>query len=271
MLRSLNSGVSGLKAFQTKLDVIGNNIANVNTTGFKKGTVVFEEVVSQTIKDATTPTTSQGGISPLQIGLGTRVANIQSVFSPGSPTITNRTTDLYIDGNGFFAVQDANGDQFLTRAGNFTLDGLNQIVNPDGMLLLDSTGNPITLESDIISFTVAIDGKVIGLKSDGSTEASPGVGKTAVQITTVSVTNPSGLKKEGGSLYSLTTNADSNPDIKSLLPSNSQLIAGQLEMSNVDLSEEMTEMIIAQRGLQANSKIITTSDQVLEEIINLKR
>lgn len=277
MLRSLNSGVAGLRSFQTKLDVIGNNIANVNTVGFKKGRVVFEDVFSQTVKNANAPTTASGGTNPIQVGLGTKVSSIDTLFSPGSPTITNNATDLYIDGNGFFVVQDPNGKPLLTRAGNFTLDSDNQLVNPNGLKVLDNKGNTIQLPDDYISFSVNIDGTITGLKPDGTIETLQDAAGDDVQIANVVVTNPGGLKKEGGSLYSLTLNADQN-NMTTLLANDrngtntsGQIISGALEMSNVDLAEEMTDMITAQRGFQANAKIITVSDSVLEELVNLKR
>ncbi|MEH7273618.1 flagellar hook-basal body complex protein [Neobacillus vireti] len=280
MLRSLNSGVSGLKGFQTKLDVIGNNIANVNTVGFKKGRVVFEDIFSQTVKGATGPTPAagatlpSGGTNPIQVGLGTRVGSIDTLHTPGSPTTTNIGTDLYIDGDGYFVVQDGTG-KFLTRAGNFSLDSENNLVNQNGMFVLDQGGNTIKipLGTTYIDFSIDANGYVIGVKSDGNSE------KSLNKIATVTVDNPKGLLKEGGSLYSLTPNAASEVTpggadlITELLAkgSNAKIIAGTLEMSNVDLSEELTEMITAQRGFQANAKIITVSDQILEELVNLKR
>ncbi|MEH7009963.1 flagellar basal-body rod protein FlgF [Neobacillus niacini] len=266
MLRSLNSGVSGLKGFQTKLDVIGNNIANVNTVGFKKGRVVFEDIFSQTVKAASGPTATSGGTNSIQVGLGTRVGSIDTIHTPGSPTTTYIGTDLYIDGDGFFVVENAAGEQFLTRAGNFRVDSSNQLVNQNGMFVLDSTGTPITISDTYISFAIDANGSIIGVNPDGTSV------DTGTKIGTVAVDNPSGLNKAGGSLYSLTPNADSLP-MATLLAngSNTQIISGTLEMSNVDLSEEMTDMITAQRGFQANAKIITVSDSILEELVNLKR
>jgi flagellar hook protein FlgE len=266
MLRSLNAGVSGLKGFQTKLDVIGNNIANVNTVGFKKGRVVFEDIFSQTVKAATGPTGTTGGTNPIQVGLGSRVGSIDTLHTPGSPTTTNIGTDLYIDGDGFFIVQNGAGEQFLTRAGNFKLDSSNQLVNQNGMFVLDSTGAPITISDQYISFAIDANGSIIGVNPDGTSV------DTGTKIGTAAVNNPGGLLKAGGSLYSLSPNADSLP-MAALIArgSNTQIISGTLEMSNVDLSEELTDMITAQRGFQANAKIITVSDSILEELVNLKR
>ncbi|WP_059172703.1 flagellar hook-basal body complex protein [Bacillus sp. FJAT-27445] len=271
MLRSLNSGVSGLKAFQTKLDVIGNNIANVNTVGFKKSRVVFEDIFSQTVKNASGPNANTGGTNPIQVGLGTKVASIDTIHTPGSPTTTNIGTDLYLDGDGFFVVHkldNANNKEFfLTKAGNFMFDKDNQLVNQNGMYVTDSTGAKISFTpGTYVSLSINQDGSIIGVRPDGTPV------NTNVKIGTVTVNNPAGLKKEGGSLYSLTQNADTRTAIALLgTANNNQIVSGALEMSNVDLSEEMTDMITAQRGFQANAKIITVSDSVLEELVNLKR
>lgn len=271
MLRSLNSGVSGLKAFQTKLDVIGNNIANVNTVGFKKSRVVFEDIFSQTVKNATGPNANTGGTNPIQVGLGTKVGSIDTMHTPGSPTTTNVGTDLYLDGDGFFVVHSVdkagNKQYFLTKAGNFTFDQNYQLVNQNGMFVTDTNGNKITVTpGTYVSISVDSDGTIIGVKPDGT---SAPIGQ---KIGTATVNNPAGLKKEGGSLYSLTPNADSRNAVTLLgTANNNQIVSGALEMSNVDLSEEMTDMITAQRGFQANAKIITVSDSVLEELVNLKR
>lgn len=265
MLRSLNSGVSGLKAFQTKLDVIGNNIANVNTVGYKKSQVVFEDLFSQTLTGANAPAGTRGGTNPIQVGLGTKVNTIRNVFTPGSPMATYNLTDLYIDGDGFFVVKDGT-QEYLTRAGNFSLDTNKNLVNQNGMLvsLVDKvSGAPAPTSPSPLatfdSFSVAPDGSITGINSNGTTTV------TSYKIKTVTVTNPNGLEKEGSSLYKTTPNAVASPT------TNVNIISGQLEMSNVDLSEEMTDMITAQRGFQANAKIITTSDSILEELINLKR
>ncbi|MCM3693270.1 flagellar hook-basal body complex protein [Neobacillus niacini] len=283
MLRSLNSGVSGLRAFQTKLDVIGNNIANVNTTGFKKSRVVFEDLFSQTIKNATAATEISGGVNPLQIGIGTNVASVDQLFSPGSPTTTNNVNDLYLDGDGFFVVQNGSGTQYLTRAGNFSLDSLNHLVNPDGMLVMDTSDpqEPIIIPADAVTYSIDSNGiitgvnalgeRILGVDANGNSVTDPNAQYNPIKIAIATVDNPNGLKKLGGSLYTTTTNSGDVEIPNRNGITNTQIITGALEMSNVDLAEEMTDMITAQRGFQANSKIITTSDMILDELINLKR
>ncbi|MEH7336038.1 flagellar hook-basal body complex protein [Neobacillus drentensis] len=275
MLRSLNSSVSGMKAFQNKLDVIGNNIANVNTVGFKKSRIMFQDVLSQTVRGSSTPNGNAGGTNPVQIGLGVKTASVDTIQTPGSPTTTNLSSDLYIDGNGFFVAQNDNGSKYLTRAGNFDRDANGDLVTSQGFKVLGfdaatNTLGPINIDSDkFVSYTIDFNGVVKGVAADGTTSDIATLG-------TVVVSNPGGLKKVGGSMYELTGNSDRETIIDNLIQKRQdnnagQIVSGQLEMSNVDLSEEITEMIIAQRGFQANAKVITVSDSILEELVNLKR
>lgn len=275
MLRSLYSGVSGMKGFQTKLDVIGNNIANVNTIGFKAGRVMFQDILSQTISGVTAPEAGViGGVNPQQIGLGVTIASIDTMHTPGSAMSTFNPTDLRIDGDGFFAVRESDDQDgfYLTRAGNFHIDGQRQLVNADGMYVLSSDGDRIELDDEIVAFRISTQGEIISIDQDGNSE------ETGIFIGLVSVSNPSGLEKLGGNLYRVTPNAhEDGMDGVEIGQANDPelgtgaIISGQLEMSNVDLTTEFTEMIVAQRGFQANSRIITTSDEILQEVVNLKR
>ncbi|RKD24245.1 flagellar basal body rod protein FlgG [Ammoniphilus oxalaticus] len=281
MLRSLYSGISGMQGFQTKLDVIGNNVANVNTVGYKKSRVMFQDILSQTVAGATAPGVA-GGVNPKQIGLGVNAAAIDVVHSPGSPMTTNLSTDLSIDGDGFFIVSPDGGNaQYLTRAGNFTRDANGDLVTAQGYHVLDEDGNVINIprydESASIgytSFSIDMNGQVWGTRGDdGTTELVSVDGGAGDTIGIATVNNPGGLQKLGGSLYEVTTNAHPGgvPVIGTPETSSVQIISGQLEMSNVELTEEFAEMIVAQRGFQANARTITTSDSILEEVVNLKR
>mgnify|MGYP001473180213 CR=1 FL=1 len=272
MLRSLYSGISGMRGFQTKLDVIGNNIANVNTIGFKAGRVMFEDILSQKMAGVTAPTDESGGVNPQQVGLGVTIAAIDTLHTPGSAMTTNVPTDLRIDGDGFFVVSP-NGDEenvFFTRAGNFTLDANGNLVTSSGMFVMGVDG-PIQIDlEEITAFTISQDGVIVAVNADGTTEP------TDLQIAVAKFANPGGLEKVGGNLYRVTPNANPDGAFELLAPNDPEagtgaIISGQLEMSNVDLTSEFTEMIVAQRGFQANSRIITTSDEVLQEIVNLKR
>ena len=271
MLRSMYSGVSGMRGFQTKLDVIGNNIANVNTVGFKSGRVMFKDIMSQTVSGVTAPVDGgAGGSNAKQVGLGVSIGSIDTLQTAGSAQTTNNPLDLRIDGDGFFMVK-LTGDQdvaYLTRAGDFHLDGARNLVTSDGLHVCDSNGDPITLEDNVTSFTISQDGTVVEKLDDGTTTAGP-------QIGVAKITNPEALEKIGGNLYRMTLNASADGTYEPTTANNGEtgtgaIVSGQLEMSNVDLTGEFTEMIVAQRGFQANSRIITTSDEVLQEVVNLK-
>ncbi len=271
MLRSLYSGVAGMRGFQTKLDVIGNNIANVNTVGFKANRVMFQDVLSQTITGATTPIDGErGGTNPVQVGLGSVISSIDTIHTEGSPQTTGQGTDLQINGDGYFAVQNgADGEILLTRAGNFTVDGMGYLVTSDGYFVLDAGGAPIQIPEEVTSFSIGNTGIITTTDAEGGQEEMGPIGL-------VTVTNPMGLEKVGGTRFRITGNANEEVDVAGLIgeplvEGRGQIIAGRLEMSNVELTNEFTEMIIAQRGFQANSRIITTSDEILQEVVNLKR
>ncbi|TKD70552.1 flagellar hook-basal body complex protein [Pseudalkalibacillus hwajinpoensis] len=265
MLKSMYSGVSGMRGFQTKLDVIGNNIANVNTVGFKKSTVMFKDLLSQNMGGDSVNTT--------QVGLGSSLSSINTIHTSGSPITTGNQTDLSFQGEGYFVV--GSGDnEYLTRSASFqvqveeneggessgklvTTQGQEVLAIPEGGTI-DTPGVPI----DDISRIINVDGNgVLTYVSSETNEVATATLKTGT------VQNAAGLEKIGGSLYRLTGKSGGLQDI----PEASRIISGQLEMSNVDLTEEFTEMILAQRGFQANSRVITTSDEMLQEIVNLKR
>jgi flagellar hook protein FlgE len=275
------SGISGMKNFQTKLDVIGNNIANVNTYGFKKGRVTFKDMVSQTISGATADNGIRGGVNPKQVGLGSSLSTIDTIQTQGSLQTTGRSLDLGISGDGFFVVApgDGNGQleldsARLTRAGNFYLDDGGCLVNSDGYYVLDKSLSKITIPTDAESFSIGNNGSVTVIGKTPPTPANPIIALTKVP-------NPDGLQKVGDNLYTFSANsgkldaASQSITTNDLLQSGDQgtgdIVSGALEMSNVDLSEEFTEMIVAQRGFQANTRIITTSDEILQELVNLKR
>ena len=387
MLRSLYSGISGLRAHQTMLDVTGNNIANVNTAGFKASSTQFQDTLSQMTQGASGPQAEIGGTNPAQIGLGVRVAGVSTNFAQGSSQSTGRVTDMMISGDGFF-VTSKGGQQLFTRAGAFSPDASGQLVSPDGGVLqgwtavdgVVNTGGPVgslalnannlvpaasttavtvdgnlpseggTLErvvkvydatgaqrnltlsfagagdswnvsavdengatgtatlgftggkltsggsltvggitvslpdvsafagttslavsgqngsaaGKLESYTLGSDGSLIGSFSNGAKQV---LGKIAL----ANFTNPAGLEKSGGSSYVATANSGGVQLGGAGDAGIGGLSSGSLEMSNVDLSQEFTNLIVAQRGFQANARIITTSDEVLQELGNLKR
>ncbi|TFC04211.1 flagellar hook protein FlgE [Cryobacterium mannosilyticum] len=390
MLRSLYSGISGLRSHQTMLDVTGNNIANVNTTAFKASAVQFQDTLSQLSQGAGGPQATVGGTNPAQVGLGVKVAGISTNFAQGSSQATGKATDIMISGDGFFVTQ-LGGETLYSRSGAFDFDGEGRLVTPAGAIVQGWTGvngqineggtignitlplqsiipakptdkavmggnlpsdapigttlmrdvkvydalgasrtlaltfkstgagtwdvsaadgtttaaAPLTFAGGVVvsgaklmvgtvevnmgdlkgyaglptatfnsqngseagtlkSFTLGKDGTLVGLFSNGG-QASIG------RIALATFSNPGGLEKAGSSEYRSTFNSGNAalgaPGSGGL----GSLSGGALEMSNVDLSQEFTNLIVAQRGFQANARIITTSDEVLQELTNLKR
>ncbi len=419
MLRSMFSAISGLKAHQTKLDTVGNNIANVNTVGYKSSQTVFQDTLSQVLSNGSAPTETTGGTNPAQVGLGVKVAGITTNFSQGSTQSTSRSTDFMISGDGFFVTQAGN-EQLYTRAGSFDFDGQGRLVTSDGSILqgwaatngvvdtngkigdlsvpygqvmppsastkggftgnltsgaatgdavesqitmYDALGNahqvtatftktatanqwslalkdengatitppdidpatagvqaplldfdpatgaiaagdrsvtfapsaamagswPGTLTLDLSSisqfgakssmkptttdgyamgtlqsFSLSSDGTIVGVYSNSLRQD---IGKLAM----ATFSNPGGLEKSGNSSYRVGNNSGVAVIGAAGTGGAGTLTAGALEMSNVDLASEFTDLIIAQRGFQANSRVITTSDEVLQSLVQLGR
>jgi flagellar hook protein FlgE len=401
------SAISGLRAHQTKLDVTGNNIANVNTVGFKASQTVFQDTLSQVIRAGGAPAADRGGTNPAQVGLGVRLAAINTSFVQGSAQTTGRATDVMISGDGLFVVNSVN-EQLYSRAGAFNFDAEGKLVTPTGAAVqgwpavngvvdnnaplgdirlpmgtliaptatdtvvisgnlpanapdpstitrsiktYDVTGNTVNLTetfgftggvwsvtvsdgtnsvgpttltfgangqvtgptftdknnvtkvgiqydplstgagigidmgglteytgnttvqplsqngapaATLQSFSINPDGQLVGVFSNGNKQ-------TVGQLALANFNNPPGLEKTGDSLYRFTVNSGlaqiGEPGTSGL----GTLQSGAVEMSNVDLAQEFTNLIVAQRGFQANSKVISTSDDVLQELVNLKR
>ncbi len=408
MMRSMFAGVSGLRSHQTMMDVVGNNIANVNTAGFKSAQITFGEAMAQTLQGPAGAGLESGGTNPLQIGLGVQVASIDGVFTQGATQITGRPTDIAVQGDGFF-ILDSSGGRVYTRAGSFRWDESGNLVAPGGQLVqgwladptgaiqtqtavtsinlplsqvidpvetsevmvggnlsadtaindvhttsivvYDSLGDPqellvefektaantwtasatmngssLTLSSTAVTFdssgemtsagTITVsgytppganaisidlemagstpvvqfgggssaesvdqDGNAIGFLTDFSIAAngtisgqfSNGETKVLAMIATATFNNPSGLIRAGETRFEASVNSG-QPLIGEPGNGNRGMLAsGALEMSNVDLAQEFTNLIIAQRGFQANSRVITASDEVLADLVNLKR
>ena len=269
MMRSLYSGVTGLRNHQTKMDVIGNNIANVNTIGYKSSRVIFQDIYSQTVKPASTSGGGSGGTNPQQIGLGVQVATIDVMHTKGTPQYTGYALDLSIDGDGYFVIQ--NGTSYTyTRAGNFYLDSNNDLVDANGKYVMGLTGAtaPYTLAKIHIDPTytdVSIDSKGNISALDGSATVPIGI------IAVATFPNPNGLEKSGENSYRTTVNSGTPLLCQPSTNGSGKINPGTLEMANVDLTAEFADMIVTQRGFQANSRIITTTDQMLEELVNMVR
>lgn len=307
MLRSLYSGVSGMRSNQTKMDVLGNNIANVNTTGFKSGRVRFQDMLSQTLTGAQSPTaTTLGGVNAQQVGLGVKVGAIDTVMTDGALQPTNRDLDLAMEGTGFFVLSQDTGavQKLYTRDGAFYRDYQGNLVNaggyrvvgykPDndgeplnmtkmttleipnqitvktgevdgaGNLVVDAAGNPLTVDLDLQTFSIDGSGNITGVFSDGKSY-------TLGQLAVSKFENAEGMEKMGNSNYRASNNSGLPQDGTANTNGFGIIRQGVLEMSNVDLANEFTELIVTSRSYQANSRTITTSDEMLQELINLKR
>ena len=279
MVRSLNSGVSGIQQFQGKLDVIGNNISNASTTGYKKARADFEDSFSQTLQ---VPGASTG--AGIQVGSGVLTGAVRSIFNQGTIAPTYRNTDMAISGDGFFVVRDPiNGREFVTRSGEFDLDSQGFLITGDGLRVQGYNDSGLTTLGDIrIDTTGAPAGTPPGAAVAGFTVDEFGVISVTLtggqatftrgQILLQRFQNPGALVKEGGNLYSGMTSAGalgapSAPNTNGL----GYVKWAHLEMSNVDLATEFASMITTQRGFQASARIITTSDEMLQEVVNLKR
>lgn len=279
MLRSLFSGISGLRANQTMLDVTGNNIANANTVGFKASTTVFQDTLSQVMRGAGAAGTATGGTNPLQVGLGVQVAATAGTFTQGSAQVTGSATDLMIQGDGMF-VLGSGADRVYSRAGAFTWDEQGSLVSPSGAKVqgyapgdaggtlrdinLDALAGSLPAGVEMTSYSIGADGVLRGTFSDD-------VQRDIAVVAVADFTNPAGLEKVGQTAFRASANSGA-PELGVAGQGNrGDLVAGTLEMSNVDLAAEFTNLILAQRGFQASSRVITTSDQVLEELVNIKR
>jgi flagellar hook protein FlgE len=395
MLRSLFSGISGLRAHQQMMDVTGNNIANVNTTGYKSSQAVFQDTLSQMVNAAGAPQNQAGGTNPAQVGLGVRLASINANFGQGAAQTTGKASDMMIQGDGFFVVKSG-GEALYTRAGSFTFDANGSLTTPNGQIVqgwsgvdgqVNTSGAPgdiklpigvslsptvtenITLtgnfseealvgstkeipikvydangaantmvaslqKTDPTTWTVTlpdgstqpiafVGGKAVGTPDpntgadtgkitigaysfdihdltqfSGNTEArvsnsdgsgagvlstysvsntgqivgvfSNGLKQTLGQVALANFNNVNGLEKIGDSMFRSTVNSGLAQVGAAGSAGLGLITSGALEMSNVDLAQEFTNLVIAQRGFQANSRVITTSDEILQELVNLK-
>jgi flagellar hook protein FlgE len=283
MLRSLYSAISGLQNFQERLDVIGNNIANVNTTAFKSARVDLADSFSQTLRASSPGSGSSSGASSIQVGTGVTTTAIKNIYTQGALARTGFGTDLAIAGNGFFIVRDTVSDvEYATRSGDFRVDDTGFLITNTGQrvqgwsdatlttygdIQIDTVGMPATSDPTATMNSFAIDdqGRINVNLSDG-TQFVRG------QLLLQNFNDPQALMKEGNNLYSglgaagpLATPAEAGTN------GLGKIYSGALELSNVDLASEFTNLITTQRAYQANARIITTSDEMLQELVNLKR
>jgi flagellar basal-body rod protein FlgG len=262
MMRSLWTAASGMNTQTQNMNVISNNLANVNTTGFKKSRADFQDLMYQTVQNPGSPSTSAAQIPVgIQFGMGSKLAAVSKQFTPGDFSNTGNALDVAIEGDGFFQIQMPDGSTAYSRAGAFKMDSNGRVVTSDGFPMLPE----IVIPANSTKITIGSDGTVSAVQA-GQTTAS-----TVGNIQLANFTNPSGLSSIGKNLYQQTDasgNATTGTPGQTGLGTISQ---GFLEMSNVNLAEEMVNMIIGQRAYEANSKAITTSDEMLQNANNLKR
>ncbi|NCB50686.1 MAG: flagellar hook-basal body complex protein [Clostridia bacterium] len=303
MMRSLFSAVSGLKNSQTAMDVIGNNVANVNTIGYKTSRTIFQDIYSQTISTATAATDSSGGSNAKQVGLGVSISEVSLNMTEGSTQSTSNPLDFSISGEGFFVVDSGDGSYVYTRNGALSLDSEGYLVTANGNYVMGLTGDETAVANGASLYDTAttpatplfgkvqITGEVdtgttdpvtgdpiyetysdYAIDSNGTITAMDSSGNTVTlgRLVLATFNNTAGLEKVGASSYSASANSG-DAVVEFVNDGCGYLNSGSLEMSNVDLATELTSMIITQRAFQANSRVITTSDTMLEELINLKR
>jgi flagellar basal-body rod protein FlgG len=245
-----------MEAQQTRMDVISNNLANINTTGFKRSRAAFQDLLYETIKSPGAATSAGGNVAPagIQVGHGTRTSEVQRQFEQGSYQTTNAPLDMSIEGAGFFQIQLASGDMAYTRDGSFHTNADGSLVTADGYLIDPS----ITVPPDAAAVQIGSDG-VVSITKDNQSAAEQ-IG----QIQIARFANPSGLRAIGHNLYQ-PSDASGEPAVGNPGTDGRGTIAqGALEMSNVNLVEEMVNMITTERAYEFGSKILKSADQMLQ-------
>jgi len=262
MIRSLWTAATGMAAQALNVDVIANNLANVNTAGFKRGRANFQDLMYQQIKSPGAEASASGTQLPTgtQVGLGVRTSGVESIFMEGSIKQTDNPLDLAIEGRGFFQILLPNGELAYSRAGSFSLDNQGQIVTPDGNILQPALNIP----ADALSINIGPDGTV-SVEQPGATSTVIG------QIQLVDFSNPAGLTHLGHSIYQA-SNASGEAIIGNAGENGLGTLAqGMLEMSNVNIVEEMVNLIAGQRAYEMNSKAVQAGDEMLQIANNIRR
>jgi flagellar hook protein FlgE len=276
MMRGMFAAISGLKQHQVMLDVTANDIANVNTIGYKSARTTFADSLTQVQRGASAPGNSRGGANAIQIGLGVQLASIDNLMSTGTLQTTGNAMDLAVQGDGFFRVGTGTppavpGSFEYTRAGNFGVSQDGYMVTQDGYYVVGKTANDGTGTDTLLQ--VPTDATGVSVGADGALSYTPAGGGDRVIAGYVSLAtfpNPAGLERTSGNRWLASANSGTE---NSGAPGGGfgTLSVGTLEMSNVDLAQTFTSMITAQRGFQANSRVISTSDEMLQDLVNLKR
>ena len=272
MVRSLWTAATGMIAQQTNVDTIANNLANVNTVGYKAETAEFKSLLYQTMQTKTT--TANGANKPIgaQVGLGVRNSAITSIFKQGSMLASESDTAFGISGSGFFGIKGQDGETYYTRNGNFIFttatDGGFMLATTDGLPVLDTEGKPITISNKYVASKIQVTSDGALTYPDEKNNLQP----MGISIGLYQFPNPSGLIKLDSTLYAVSDvsgvaiNEATNNNIQK-----SEVIQGYLEGSSVQVADEMVNLIVAQRAYEMNSKAITTTDEMLQQANQLKR
>lgn len=289
MIRGMYSAISGLKAHQTMLDVTANNLANVNTVGYKASRTTFSDSLSQQVRGASGATAQTAGTNGVQIGLGVKVASVDNLVGASSTQMTGNPLDVALQGEGWFTVGRGTpggaapvpGSYQFTRAGNFTTTTTGELTTADGQYVLGfppaAGGGPsaggapsyITVPAGGSDVTVGADGGVSYVDNSGG--PLNGTRQTAGYLAISRFSNQAGLTRAGGSAWTVSANSGAPTIGTAATDGNASVFSGALEMSNVDLASEFTTMISAQRGFQANSRVISAADEMLQDVVNMKR
>lgn len=261
MIRSLRTAASGMLAQQLSMDVISHNLANVNTSGYKKMRMAFEDLLYEKIRPATGQSGQAGNPNPLEVGHGSKVVSTERVFSQGETQTTNNPFDLVIEGDGFFQFVLPDGVVGYSRDGSLKVDSDGRLVHSSGSVLEPE----ITLPQDATSVAVTTDGRVLVQTAGSTTPTELG------QILLARFLNPGALEGQGGNLLKATGAAGDPilgaPNEQGL----GQILQGSLERSNVQVVEEMVALIVAQRAFELNSKAVQTADEMLSIVNNMRR
>ncbi len=262
MIRALWTAASGMQAQQLNIDVVANNLANTNTTGFKKSRADFQDLMYQTLKSAGAPSTNATQApSGIQVGLGVKTASVTKMFTAGTLTQTGNDLDLAIEGDGFFQIQQPDGTTAYSRAGAFKKDNQGRMVTSDGYPLLPE----IIIPNNASKVTIGTDGTVSVLQAGQTNPTSVGT----IQLANFS--NPSGLSSIGHNLYPQSDSSGIATTGTAGQNGLGTIDQGALEMSNVSVMEEMVNMIVGQRAYEINSKAVQAADEMLQQANNLRR
>jgi flagellar hook protein FlgE len=290
MMSGMYAAISGLDAHQTLLDVTANNLANVDTIGYKAQSAQFQDELSQLIQAGTSANGFSAGTNPLQVGLGVRVGSIDNVMTSGGVQTTGNPTNIAIQGQGFLRVANGNvsgaspvfdATQY-TRAGDLTFNAQGYLTTQTGQFVLgyaaQSNGaggySPVTAGANAANNPIVVPpgSSVVTIGPDGSVnyQTAAGTSVTAGYVSLATFANQAGLQRNGGSLWSATAASGAEQTGQPGTGQYGQTIGGELEQSNVDMGTEFTNMIEAERGYQANASTITTADQMMQTVVQMK-